>query len=83
MTMYSQMLEVCRIDNTCVKCERTFEKWSDYHTHVTTVNCLVAKQPQPVSAKRNLLGVKQPLSDERKAEVVAKWEAKQKQGAII
>lgn len=80
---YSQLLDVCHIDNTCAKCERTFEKWSDYHVHVTTISCAVPKQPAAVSGKRNLIGVRQPLADERKAEVVAKWEARQKQGAII
>jgi hypothetical protein len=83
MMNYSQLLQVCHIDNTCAKCERTFAKWSEYHNHVTTVNCATPKQLPLVSSKRNTMGVKQPLSDARKAEVIAAWEALQKEGAII
>lgn len=80
---YSQALNVPRKDNTCAKCEKTFEKWSDYHKHVTTVNCTMTRQLPPVSSKRNLAGVKNPLSDARRVEVIAQWEAKQKPGVII
>jgi hypothetical protein len=79
---YSQILQICHIDNTCVKCKRTFIKWSDYHTHVMTIDCLPPKEPMPVSSKRNLIGVKQPLSNERKEEVIKRWETKNR-GAII
>ena len=74
---YSQVLEICRVDNKCAKCERAFVKWSDYHTHVTTVSCI---KPVPMfcSGKRNITGVKQPLTDERKTQVVAMWESNEK-----
>lgn len=80
---YSEMLTLNRIDNTCAKCEKTFGRWSDYHMHVMTVECLPQRQMVLVYSKRNLLGVKQPLSDEHKAAIVERWESKQKQGAII
>jgi len=80
---YSQMLNVARIDNRCAKCERVFAKWSEYHTHVVTIGCIGIQYTMPGITKRNLLGVKEPLSEARKSEVIAKWEARQKQGAII
>lgn len=80
---YSQMLNVPRKENTCAKCEKTFSKWSQYHEHVTTVNCSVPRELPPVSSRRNLVGVKSPLSDEQRAEVIKRWESKQKKGAII
>lgn len=80
--MYSRLLTTCHIDNTCVKCERTFLKWSEYHEHVMTIDCLNKPQLPPVSAKRNLVGVKNPLTDEKKSAVINAWELKHK-GAII
>lgn len=80
---YSQTIDKPQRDNTCAKCEKTFQKWSDYHTHVTTVKCMTPRQSQPVSSRRNLNGVKEPLSDERRNEIVQRWEAKQKPGVII
>lgn len=79
---YSQILEVTHIDNTCAKCEKTFDKWSDYYTHVSSSNCVEPRQLPPVSSKRNLVGVKNPLTDEKKSAIIATWELKHK-GVII
>ena len=79
---YSEFLNVCQIDNTCAKCKKTFAKWSLYYTHITTVTCVSTHQPSVVSSKRNLIGVKQPLSDVVKMAVVKSWEEAHK-GALI
>lgn len=80
---YSDSYFKPHIDNTCAKCHKTFDKWSQYYDHVTLFDCAKPRQMAPVSNKRNLIGVKEPLTDERKREVVEAWEMRQKQGVII
>lgn len=42
---YSQLLSKPVVDNFCVKCETKFTRWTDYHKHVTEVNCLKVIKP--------------------------------------
>lgn len=56
--------------NVCARCEARFAKWSDYHSHVTTVKCV--KVFRPIN-----------LSGRTREQIVRDWEAKQKQGVFI
>jgi hypothetical protein len=54
--------------NICAKCKRRFLVWSEYHQHVTEVNCI------------KLLPIN--TSGRTKAQIVAAWEEQHK-GALI
>lgn len=58
-------------DNLCVKCEKVFPTWSQYHAHVTNAVCSRVKLV-PVNT-----------SGRSKAQIVRDWEARQKPGVII
>lgn len=72
--------------NTCVKCEKTFETWSEYQEHIS-LNCIIGnveiaahdeihdtrfKMPQPIKLQE----WKGPMDPKLKAVLVARGEAR-------
>ena len=57
------------IANHCVRCDSKFDRWADYHAHVTGIPC--AKVIRPINT-----------SGRSKTEIVKEWEIKN-QGALI
>jgi uncharacterized C2H2 Zn-finger protein len=70
MKFYSQTLGTAQTLNFCARCERRFERWDEYHRHVTIVTCALKIKPIRTTSRS-------------KTEIVADWEARQKEGAII
>jgi hypothetical protein len=58
------------VANLCVRCFEKFDAWSTYHEHVTRNLCKKEIKPYNITGRD-------------KRTIVAEWEAKQKQGAII
>jgi hypothetical protein len=58
------------VANLCVRCETKFDKWVEYHRHVTELKC--ARHIKPYN-----------LTGRSKAQIVIDWESKQKEGALI
>lgn len=79
---YSQEIDRKQtVDNVCARCEVRFHKWTDYHTHVTTVKC--AKKFKPVNLSGRPSGVHRTgLEFAKEGTIVGDWERKNQGGFI-
>ena len=66
---YSQAVAKQVIDNLCIKCEAQFDRWVDYHAHVTTANCVRHIKPIRTTSRN-------------KAQIVADWESNNERNII-
>ncbi len=69
MRFYSQKVVTRCADNFCARCERKFQRWDEYHAHVTDARCALRIRPIRTTNRT-------------KMQIVLDWEVKNK-GVII